>query len=423
MTERAPSGAWEETLGADRLRELKGALALKHTPHLGPRSWKRLLDRFGGAGDAFAAPWRWLTSGAVPGRASAAFRRGAFEDKAASELAAAARLGADVVLWTDADYPERLRTLSDPPLFLYCAGRRDLLNGPSVAVVGSRNCSTRGLALASRICEGLSAAGVTVVSGMAWGIDRQSHLSGLSGPGSSVAVLGTGLDRVYPSGNADLFRRLCAEGLVLTEFAPGVKPEARNFPYRNRIVSGLALGVVVVEAAKRSGSRITARLALEQGREVYAVPGPGCGESFEGCEELVEQGARAVTSAGEVILDLAALIKADARRMRILAEAREPEQLPLDLGGPACPQAGTEAGKVPSAASASTPASGPEPGPGPADADQRAVIERLTGDGRAQIDQLARDLGWDVGRLSRTLALLEVLGAVRQWPGMVYGLC
>ncbi|WP_461211233.1 DNA-processing protein DprA [Desulfocurvus sp. DL9XJH121] len=395
-----------------RQREFRAALALRHTPHLGPRSWKRLLDEFGSAGDAFARPWLWLRGDLVPSKAARAFRRGAFEDGAAGEFAAATALGLDVVLWTDPDYPERLRQLIDPPLFLYCSGRRDLLNGPSVAVVGSRKCSTRGLALASRICEGLSAAGVTVVSGMAHGIDRQAHLSGLAGPGSSTAVLGTGLDRVYPAANVDLFKRLQGEGLVVTEFAPGVRPEAGNFPYRNRIVSGLSLGVVVVEAASRSGSRITARLALEQGREVYAVPGPG-GDASEGCDELVEQGARAVTSAGEVILDLAVLIKADAERMRAARRAAAPRQLPLDIPAP-----GGEDGPAP----AREPAPDPAPDSALADPDQRAVIERLTGAGRAHIDALARDLGWDVARLSRTLAVLEVMGAVRQWPGMLYGL-
>ena len=468
----------------DRLREFRAALAFRHTPHMAHRSWKRLLDRFGCAGDAFVRPWQWLKAGLVPGKACQAFRRGAFEGGAAAEFEAVSRLGWDVVLWTDPDYPERLRHIPDPPLFLYCIGRRDLLNGPAVAVVGSRTCSTRGLSLASRICEGLSAAGVTVVSGMAWGIDRQAHLSGLSGPGSSVAVLGTGLDRIYPSGNADLYHRLCAEGLVVTEFAPGTKPEGRNFPFRNRIVSGLSLGVVVVEAAKRSGSRITARLGLEQGREVYAVPGSGSGASFEGCDELMEQGARSVTSAGEVILDLAELIKADARRMRAAREAVPDRQLFLavdassEVGSVASKNSGNFSGSTPSVVglplvetsvngqssvetpvtaspaasfaertsvasspkdassvpeissrsgnehSASAGAAGREqrPVPPPADPDQRAVIELLTGGGRVHIDQLSRDLDWDVGRLSRTLAVMEITGAVRQWPGMLYAL-
>ena len=434
-----------------RRNEFRAALALKHTPQLGPRSWKGLLEACDGAYGAYRLNGHWPREVRPTLPAIEAFRAGEYREAAAAEFEAASRLGLDVVLWTDPDYPERLRHVVDPPLFLYCAGRRDLLRGPSVAVVGSRRCSTRGLALASRICEGLSAAGVTVVSGMAKGIDRQAHLSGLAGPGSSIAVLGTGLDVVYPAANTDLFQRLCAEGLVLTEFAPGTPPLAAHFPYRNRIVSGLSLGVVVVEAALRSGSRITARLGLEQGREVYAVPPPGEGDVSQGCDELVEQGARPVTSAGEVILDLAALIKADAERMREARAAAPKAQLPLDAvfalpvdeggghgaGGDdaevvdvdtarrACVAAQAESpesrpGKTRAAAPMAT-ASPPSPPLGD-DPDQRAVIERLADGEQAHIDQLARNLGWDVGRLSRTLAVMEVLGLVRQWPGMRYGL-
>lgn len=434
----------------NRRNEFRAALALKHTPQLGPRSWKGLLEACDGAYGAYRLNGHWPREVRPTLPAIKAFRAGEYREAAAAEFENASRLGLDVVLWTDPDYPERLRHVVDPPLFLYCAGRRDLLRGPSVAVVGSRRCSTRGLALASRICEGLSAAGVTVVSGMAKGIDRQAHLSGLAGPGSSIAVLGTGLDVVYPAANSDLFQRLCAEGLVLTEFAPGTPPLAAHFPYRNRIVSGLSLGVVVVEAALRSGSRITARLGLEQGREVYAVPPPGEGDVSQGCDELVEQGARPVTSAGEVILDLAALIKADAERMRDARAAVPRTQLPLEavLAPPAdgggdgergedaeVADAAAASGEA-AAAQAESPASQPRDTeaatpmadaspPSPPigdDPDQRAVIERLADGGQAHIDQLARDLGWDVGRLSRTLAVMEVLGLVRQWPGMRYGL-
>ena len=440
----------------NRRNEFRAALALKHTPQLGPRSWKGLLEACDGAYGAYRLNGHWPREVRPTLPAIEAFRAGDYREAAAAEFEAASRLRLDVVLWTDPDYPERLRHIIDPPLFLYCAGRRDLLRGPSVAVVGSRRCSTRGLALASRICEGLSAAGVTVVSGMAKGIDRQGHLSGLAGPGSSIAVLGTGLDVVYPLANKDLFQRLCAEGLVLTEFAPGTPPLAAHFPYRNRIVSGLSLGVVVVEAALRSGSRITARLGLEQGREVYAVPPPGEGDVSLGCDELVEQGARSVTSAGEVILDLAALIKADAKRMREARAAAPRTQLPLDAvfappaeeggggsdygGGDGADGAGlvdlAVAGEAAAAAQAEPPESQPRgsdatspmmaaSSPSPAlgdDPDQRAVIERLADGEQTHIDQLARDLGWDVGRLSRTLTVMEVLGLVRQWPGMRYGL-
>lgn len=440
----------------DRRNEFRAALALKYTLHLGPRSWKRLLQEFGGAYGAFCNRDRW-PGGSSLTRAAQSFRKETYRERAAVEFEAAQDLGLDTVLWTDPDYPERLRHIIDPPLFLYCAGRRDLLHGPAVAAVGSRKCSTRGLALASRICEGLSTAGVTVVSGMAKGIDRQAHLSGLSGPGSSIAVLGTGLDLIYPSSNADLYHRLCGEGLILTEFAPGIEPLPQHFPYRNRIVSGLSLGVIVVEAAKRSGSRITARLGLEQGREVYAVPPPGEGDVSEGCDELVEQGARSVTSAGEVILDLATLIKADAQRLKQARAAVPPSQLRLDTECSGVetlsPSAGTGSrnegqpdvlaasnsqclsslqvssdapGAQPSKrfpSAAATPASDfADASDGPEDSEQQAVLEQLANGGRKHIDQLARDLDWEIGRLSRLLTVMEVMGVVRQWPGTIYGL-
>lgn len=441
-----------------RLKEFRAALALKHTPHLGPRTWARLLAAYGSAAGAYDASARWRMDELVSARVERAFRSGAYKDGARAEFEAATACACSLVLWTDPDYPRRLRQLSDPPLFLYCLGRKSLLNGPSVAVVGSRSCTGRGLAMASRICSGLAEAGITVVSGMAWGIDRQAHLAGLSGAGSSIAVLGTGLDRVYPPENTDLFAQLRESGLVVTEFPPGTTPEAHNFPYRNRIVSGLALGVVVVEAAMKSGSRITARLGLEQDREVYAVQGPEGSPSFEGCNDLLEQGARAVSSAGEVILDLAALIKADAAEMATAERAvvqqplpREPRQTTAaeTKPGASAPEASAD---TPSRAKSATTSSSPvarevsfeEPKAAPSQAstlssgvavtpsvdaplapvapDEQAVLEALTTGGQVHIDELTRTLGWDQARTGRTLTLMEVSGSVRQWPGMRYSL-
>ncbi|BBD07221.1 DNA-processing protein DprA [Desulfovibrio ferrophilus] len=410
-----------------RLKEFRAALAIKHTPYIGPRTWAKLLAAYGGAAHAYDRASRWRMDKVVSVKGCEAFKAGAYKAAARAEFDVATKQSCSLVLWTDPEYSRRLRQIPDPPLFLYCIGRKDLLAGPSVAVVGSRNCTGRGLAVASRICSGLAEAGVTVVSGMAWGIDRQAHLAGLSGAGSSIAVLGTGLDRVYPPENTDLFERLCQSGLVVTEFAPGTVPEARNFPYRNRIVSGLSLGVVVVEAAMKSGSRITARLGLEQGRDVYAVQGPEGSSTFEGCNDLVEQGAQPVTSAGEVILDLAVLIKADAEQL-----TPEPRAVSVTQHIPFEHEAMHPTGKgsdtpmpEPPAISpvvASCSAGSPMDECDPVDPDQRAIIEVLSGAERVHIDELTRTLGWDQGRTGRTLTLLEVVGTVRQWPGMCYSL-
>lgn len=437
----------------DRLLELRASLALRHSPGIGPHTWRALLEHYGSAREAVADARAWRRLGLVRADASGPFLSRAWEVGAARELDRALALGAEAVLWADPHYPPLLRMLPDPPLLLYCRGDLGLLRGPAVAIVGSRKYAPEGMLAASRIGRGLSAAGVTVVSGMAWGIDREAHLAGLTGPGSSVAVLGTGLDRVYPSRNVDVFKRLGEQGLVVTEFAPGTGPEAGNFPVRNRIVSGLSLGVVVAQAAARSGSRITARLALEQGREVYVFPGPEGDCAFEGCQALAEEGALPVTGAEAILADLAPRLRL-ALEQRDLPPPAPPgrvRQMPLGLGAPAVrPDAGPSPGVAPrpaprrpapapsargvgprpaattqspssgiSAPSASAAAAAPAL---PENPDQRAVLLALAGDRRLHIDTLGRELDWDAARLSRVLLLLEVDGRVRQWPGMQYSL-
>ncbi|NJB69415.1 DNA processing protein [Desulfobaculum xiamenense] len=417
----------------EQLAEYRASLALRHCRHVGPRTCRRLLGRYGSARDAVEQVRSWVAHKVASARQVEQFVGGTWAEAADAEHEAARVLRQRVLLYTDPRYPEALRQLPDPPLFLYYQGRIELLSGPSVAVVGSRNCSAAGIAHARRICAELSEAGLTVVSGMAWGIDRQAHLAGLEGPGSSVAVLGTGLDRTYPAENADVRRLLEERGLLVSEFAPGTAPEARNFPYRNRIVSGLSLGVVVVEAASRSGSRITARMALEQGREVYAVSGPEGQASFEGCRELLDEGAQRVSRASEIILDLAPLIRAglDAApprkamrrgatpaRRRVARQAELPvaaQPLP-DLSGPSADVQSADAQPAatrPVAPAASVP---------PLDGDERVVAELLAAHERMHIDDISRALGWDAARTSRTLLLLEVQGVVCQWAGMEYSL-
>ncbi|WP_291499933.1 DNA-processing protein DprA [Desulfocurvus sp.] len=300
----------------DRLSELRACLALRHSPGIGPHTWRGLLEHYGCAREAVADARSWRGLGLVRADAVRPFLARAWEPGAARELERALDLGLRPLAWADPDYPALLRAIPDPPVLLYCRGDLRLLRGPAVAIVGSRKYAPEGMLAASRIGRELSAAGVTVVSGLAWGIDREAHLAGLTGPGSSVAVLGTGLDRVYPSRNVDVFKRLGEQGLLVTEFAPGTGPEAGNFPVRNRIVSGLSLGVVVAQAAARSGSRITARLALEQGREVYVYPGPEGMPDFEGCRALAEEGALPVAGAEAILADL-------APRLRLALERRD----------------------------------------------------------------------------------------------------
>lgn len=291
--------------------ELWAALALRHSPGIGPRTVRRLLAGLGSALAAVQAADRggqdWTRAGVRPHMA-APVARGVWRDTARQEWDAVRACRCSILLWTDPRYPARLREVSDAPAVLYCRGDASLLANHAVAVVGSRLSSRAGRGVAADIAYSLSAAGVTVVSGLARGIDREAHVAALEEVGSTIGVLGTGIDVVYPPEHAELFTRMEATGLLVSEYAPGTLPLPGHFPVRNRIISGFSVGVLVVEAAARSGSLITARLALEQGREVYAVPGPATAQYTCGCRGLLEQGARPVTTAEDMLADLAPVL-------------------------------------------------------------------------------------------------------------------
>ena len=212
--------------------------------------------------------------------------------------------GHDLVALDDPDYPKSLLEIGDPPPVFYCLGRRDLLLRPALAIVGSRNATPQGTSDSRAFAQALSAAGLTIVSGLALGIDAAAHRGALDGAGSSIAVTGTGLDRVYPGATRDLAHDIAARGLILSEFSPGTPPLPQNFPRRNRVVSGLARGVLVIEATLSSGSLITARLAGEQGREVFALPGSIHSPFSKGCHKLIRDGAKLVETAQDVLDEL-----------------------------------------------------------------------------------------------------------------------
>jgi len=257
-------------------------LRLARTDRVGPVAFAQLLQRFGTAIRALdALPDLVRKSGAasIPPPTEAVDR----------ELAAGGRLGARLLVLGDADYPAMLAALDPPPPVLWTRGRTDLLNQPCVAVVGARIASAGGQRIARGLAQQLGAAGHVVASGMARGIDAAAHEGAL--PTGTVAVLGGGVDDVYPPEHADLYARLIQHGCVVSESPVGARAQARDFPRRNRIISGLSRGVVVVEAEIRSGSLITARLAAEQGREVFAVPGSPLDPRARGPNELLRQGA------------------------------------------------------------------------------------------------------------------------------------
>jgi DNA processing protein len=214
------------------------------------------------------------------------------------------RSGATLVTWNDPLYPVNLRQIHDPPPFLFVHGKLEARDAMAVAVVGSRQVSAYGLRVAREISEGVVRYGVTVVSGMARGTDAQAHWTALRAGGRTIAVLGSGIDVVYPSEHHALFQAISRQGAVVTELMMGTQPDAENFPNRNRIISGLALGTVIIEATQKSGSLITATLAAEQGREVFAVPG-AIGERTRGVHRLIREGAKLTERAEDVLEEIA----------------------------------------------------------------------------------------------------------------------
>ncbi|MBO1924745.1 DNA-processing protein DprA [Thiomicrorhabdus sp. 6S3-12] len=222
----------------------------------------------------------------------------------------------------DEGYPQLLKEISDAPPILAVRGNLALLNDPQIAVVGSRNASKTGMDNAYDFSRFLSQQGLCITSGMAAGIDTAAHKGGLQGQGKTVAVLGTGLDRVYPASNQQLARDIAADGVMISEFPLGTKPLAQNFPKRNRIISGLSVGTLVVEASLKSGSLITARTALEQGREVFAIPGSIHNPQAKGCHQLIKQGAKLVESGEDVFAELGAILQL-ALQPEILSEQPE----------------------------------------------------------------------------------------------------
>ena len=283
--------------------ELASWLTLSQIPGLGNEGLRQLLQAFATPDAILSAPAAILKQYVRPAVAAA------ISQKPADDALAAIALWLDdpgnhVVTLADADYPQALLNIPDPPLLLYVKGRLDLLNHSALAVVGSRNASVQGVRNAESFAQALSDAALCIVSGMAHGIDAAAHLGGLRGKGSSIAVVGTGLDKVYPAANRKLAHQLAAEGTLVSEFPLGTPPLAHNFPRRNRIISGLSLGCLVVEASLQSGSLITARMALEQGREIFAIPGSIHMPQSKGCHTLIKQGAKLVENSADILDEL-----------------------------------------------------------------------------------------------------------------------
>ena len=331
---------------------------LSLVPGLGPGAYRALLSAFG-LPHAIRSASRSQLARVVPEAIAAAIVSDQRAAGVAAALEWAEQPGRSVVTLADPDYPQQLLQIPDPPVLLYVRGDMRLLGAASLAIVGSRNATHQGVANAEAFARALSETGLTIVSGLALGIDAAAHRGGLDGRGSTIAVLGCGADIVYPMGNETLFEQIAGSGAIASEFPLGTPPSRENFPRRNRLISGLARGCLVVEAAFASGSLITARLAAEQGREVFAIPGSIHSPLSKGCHALIKQGAKLVESAKDVLeeLGLAALpstvrnssgvsdgflqhmgydpctIDALARRTGLTAEAISAMLLTLELEG------------------------------------------------------------------------------------------
>src|SRR5919197_444818 len=278
-------------------------LQLSLTPGLGAATLRDLLRRFG-LPEAVLARKRAELAAQLPPTTLEALDSVRVSELVSRALDWAAADAHHIVTLADEAYPRALLETSDPPALLYVHGRLELLRSPALAIVGSRNASAQGESNAWQFAKALSEAGLTIVSGLALGIDAAAHRGGLAGPGSTIAVLGTGIDVVYPRGNATLAGEIEQRGLLLSEFPLGTGPLATNFPRRNRLISGLAQGCLVVEAALASGSLITARAAADQGREVFAIPGSIHSPLSKGCHALIKAGAKLVESAEDILAEL-----------------------------------------------------------------------------------------------------------------------
>ena len=291
---------------------LKAWLALSLIRGLGGESARLLLREFGSPDTVFAASNGSLKS-FVKADTAAEIKKGIADEAIAPALAWLEDPVNHVVTLADSSYPQALLNIPDPPLLLYVKGRPDLLNRAALAIVGSRSATPQGIHNAEAFAKSLSDAGLSIISGLAHGIDAAAHRGALRGQGSSIAVVGTGLDKVYPAANRELAHALAQQGALVSEFPLGTPPLAANFPRRNRLISGMSLGCLVVEASLQSGSLITARLALEQGRDVFAIPGSIHAPQSKGCHALLKQGAKLVETAQDILEELGGQLVATAQ--------------------------------------------------------------------------------------------------------------
>jgi DNA processing protein len=368
--------------------DLADWIALNMIRGIGPRTANQLLERFGSPAQVFSASRLALEKSGLKPETIQELHDSSILDKATAEIERLETLGAEVITLEDENYPELLREIHDPPIALYVRGDlQKACERPALAVVGSRRCSTYGVNVAESLSRDLAAHGLTIVSGLARGIDAGAHRGALEGGGLTVAVVGTGLETTYPKEHKKLEERVIAQGAVISEFPLGTPPLPQNFPYRNRILSGLCFGVLIVEASEHSGSLITARLAYEQGREVFAVPGNITSQTSFGPNYLIKDGAKLVQIWRDVVEELPREVREKLfgveRPAPVSAKSNiQPVFEPIELSD-----------------------------------GERKVLNILSADAPAHIDQLLISSEMNSSELMSALLALEMKDRIRQLPG------
>ena len=370
---------------------MKNWLSLNMTPGVGPRVATKLLEAFGSPENVFHATRSQLEALRIRPETIESIMSRELEGRAEVELDRVKQLGGDILILDDGSYPQMLREIADPPITLYVRGAWEAcLTMPCVAIIGSRMCSTYGTNATEMLARDLSTRGICIISGLARGIDTAAHRGAVRYGGKTVAVLGTGIDGAYPRENGRLIKEILdSGGAVVSQFPLGTPPLKDNFPYRNRIISGLSLGVLIVEASERSGSLITARLAMEQDREVMAVPGNITSANSYGTNYLIKSGAKLVQQWQDVVAELPSDIAAAILPPRIDEDATNgtaaPDTLPSDLNE-----------------------------------NERKVWTLLSADEVVHIDSLLDSSGLSFGELNTTLVTLDIRDLIRVLPGKNY---
>ncbi len=363
-------------------------LAISLTQGLGPTKSRKLVEHFGGAEAVFRASLTELEATGIQAVSAQSIATGKSAELAREEIARATAEGVTVISGEDSCYPPRLKEIYDPPLVLYVRGDSELLTKPGIAMVGTRHPTPYGSGMAERLACDLAAQGLVIISGMARGVDTASHRGAITAKGKTIAVFGTGVDVIYPKENSRLSEQILAlGGALISEFPMGTFAAPQNFPIRNRILSGMAVGVLVVEAAEYSGTRITARCALEQNRDVFAVPGNVTNKNSWGPNTLIKQGAKLVATWEDVWEDL-------------------PPDVKLALTPPPSPESG----------SGSSASLFPDNGLPP---HEKRILSLLKADEATHIDELLEKLESEMSSSEIFAALfeLELTGKVKQMPG------